>query len=226
MIIDWVSMGILVSNCSCLNGSSTTFSASSAFRLRSEAISFVAGPGRGPAKLVDIIRACELDGGRHNRKRWEKIASTTTAKALDVSQIEKTTPLTSGSVKPEHRLLGGRAAELLDFRARVLDPQPPASTVPRGCYMVSAENEPALREFLLDRGMASLVRESDVECDSSGKPLLAGFFGVPHRNGLRMICNRRPQNYGEARLHWAHSPLGGAVHSSRHPARVDPPGVR
>lgn len=51
-------------------------------RLRSEAISFVARPGRGPAKLVDILWAFELDGERHNHKSWEKIASTTTEKAF------------------------------------------------------------------------------------------------------------------------------------------------
>ena len=74
--------------------------------------------------------------------------------------------------------------------------------------MLSTENEPALGKFLLDRGMASLIRESDVECDSSGRPLLAGLLGVPHRNGLRMIFDRRPENCGDARLHWAHLPLG------------------
>ena len=177
-------------------------------RLLYEAISSATGPGRGPAKLVDITRAFELDGGRHNHKSWEKIASTTTAKAVDVSQIEETTPLTSGSAKPEHYLFGGRAEEFLDFRARVLDPQPPANTIRRGRYMLSTENEPALGKFLLDRGMASLIRESDVECDSSGRPLLAGLLGVPHRNGLRMIFDRRPENCGDARLHWAHLPLG------------------
>ena len=56
--------------------------------------------------------------------------------------------------------------------------------------------------------MAALILEDEVATGSAGKMLLAGLFGVWHRNGLRMIFDRRPQNFGEARLRWGNLPLG------------------
>ena len=74
--------------------------------------------------------------------------------------------------------------------------------------MVSHDDEADLRSFLLDRGMAVLIPEDEVATGSAGRMLLAGLFGVWHRNGLRMIFDRRPQNFGEARLRWGTFPLG------------------
>ena len=74
--------------------------------------------------------------------------------------------------------------------------------------MVSPQEEPALRNVLLERNMAVLIREMDVECDDRGRPLLAGLFGVPHRNGLHMFFDRRPQNCDESIgpiSQWVHS---------------------
>ena len=111
-------------------------------RLRSGAISVVTGQGRGPANLVDVIRAFELEGEKktHGHRAWEKLVATTTAKPLSVQEIERTTPLTSGTVKPEEHLLAGRAQELLDFRARALEPPPPSTTIPNPKRLLFGES--------------------------------------------------------------------------------------
>ena len=81
--------------------------------------------------------------------------------------------------------------------------------------MVAPEDESELRKFLLERGMAVLIKEEDVAVDDQGRLLLAGLFGVWHRNGLRMILDRRPHNFGEARLHWASCPWVLSSHDWR-----------
>ena len=50
--------------------------------------------------------------------------------------------------------------------------------------------------------------DSDVPFDTAGNPIVGGLFGVWHRNGKRLIFNRRPQNAIEERLGWARLPLG------------------
>ena len=157
--------------------------------------------GRGPSRVLDILHELESELKVVSEiRRSDPNLSVTVAKPISASRIEGTLPSTGGQVLPEDHLLEGRAAEFLDINARVLDPGPEPHTIPRGCYMVSPEDEHELRISLLSRGIARLIPETDVARDSSGRLLLAGMFGVWHRKGLRLIFDRRPQNMGESRL--------------------------
>ena len=80
--------------------------------------------------------------------------------------------------------------------------------MPVGCYLVDPSTEVELRSYLLEIGMASLVPIKNVACRPDGRYILAGMFGVPHKDGMRMIFDRRPANWGEKRLGWAHLPNG------------------
>ena len=122
--------------------------------------------------------------------------------------MEQTTPSQAGNIRPEDHLLHGRGEQFLDIEARILNPPPLASTIPKGCYLVSQDEEPHLRRFLLSRGLVRLVDFSDVPFDTAGNPIVGGLFGVWHRNGKRLIFDRRPQNATEERLGWARLPLG------------------
>ena len=104
-------------------------------------------------------------------------------------------------------MLDGKADAFLDVESRVLDPQLPHSVIPKGCYLVSPAEEIRLRPFLLRRGLCSFILESDVAVDGDGYIRLAGLFGVHHKKGLRLLLDRRPQNFG-VRLGWARLPNG------------------
>ena len=73
---------------------------------------------------------------------------------------------------------------------------------------MTPEVEIELRTYLLKIGMASLVPTGEVALRPDGRYLLAGMFGVPHKNGLRLIFDRRPANWGERRLGWGRLPNG------------------
>ena len=68
--------------------------------------------------------------------------------------------------------------------------------------------KPHRRRFLLTRGLVRLIDVSEVPYDTAGHPIVGGLFGVWHRNGKRLIFDRRPQKAIEERLGWARLPLG------------------
>ena len=75
--------------------------------------------------------------------------------------------------------------------------------------MISEEDERTLASKMLDIGMAVLVPEADVPRRPDGRPLLAGWFSVPHKDHSdRLILDRRPQNATELRLAPRPWPLG------------------
>ena len=54
---------------------------------------------------------------------------------------------------------------------------------------------------MLQMGMGELVPEVRVPLRPDGRPLLAGWFAVPHKaESDRLILDRRPQNATEIRL--------------------------
>ena len=56
----------------------------------------------------------------------------------------------------------------MDIQSRILDPPPLASAIPKGCYLVSQDDEPHLRRFLLTRGLVRLIDVSEVPYDTAG----------------------------------------------------------
>ena len=65
-----------------------------------------------------------------------------------------------------------------------------------GCYLVDPKVEVELKDYLLEKGMASLVPLEDVARRPDGRMILSGMPGVPHKDGMRMIFDRRPANWG------------------------------
>jgi len=166
------------------------------------------GPGRGTYTMIELLKCCEssLFVGVDNSK-WEKLVQTA-ALPIQVDKLKVTIPPTVAHFRPEEFLSPEKSAEFVDFSARVLDPPPSVEGMPVGCYMVSPEVEVELRQYLLKIGMASLVPLDAVAQRPDGRLILSGLFGVHHKNGLRMIFDRRPANWGERRLKWAKLPNG------------------
>ena len=74
--------------------------------------------------------------------------------------------------------------------------------------MIEAGDEVYLARRMLQLGMATLVPEDQVPRRPDGRPLLAGWFAVPHKEGSdRLILDRRPQSATESRLHPSVWPL-------------------
>ena len=167
-------------------------------------------PGRGIAHAIDKRRCISIDDPHtySNHKTWEAIASSSVALLISASDVEQTTPAQAGNIRPEDHVLHGRGEQFLDIEALILDPPHSASAIPTGCYLVSQDEEPHLRRFLLSRGLVRLVKFSDVPFDTAGNPIVGGLFGVWHRNGKRLIFDRRHQNAIEERLGWVRLPLG------------------
>ena len=118
-------------------------------------------------------------------------------------------PARAACLRPECLLPESRAREFLDFKARVLEPQPPGAEHPVPCYMISKSHERTIRNMFLSSGMAVLVEETQVATRDDGRLLLAGGFSVFHKeHANRFVFDRRPQNFGEKRLGWARLPLG------------------
>ena len=142
-------------------------------------------PGRGIAHAIDILRCTSIDvpNTYSNHKTWEAIASSSVALPISVSDVEQTTPAQARNIPAEDRLLHGRQEQFLDIGAHILHPPPLASAIPKGCYLVSQDEEPHLRRFLLSRGLVRLGNFSDVPLDTAGNPIVGGLFGVWHRNG-------------------------------------------
>ena len=74
-----------------------------------------------------------------------------------MSDVERTTPAQAGNIWPKDHLLHGGGEQFLDIEARILHPPPLASAIPKGCCLVSQDEEPHLRRFLLSRGLVRLV---------------------------------------------------------------------
>ena len=116
-------------------------------------------PGRGIAHAIDILRCISIDDPNtySNHKTWEAIALSSVALPISVSDLEQTIPAQAGNIRPEGHLLHGRGEQFLDIGARVLDLLPLASAISKDCYLVSQDEEPHLRRFLLLRGLVRLL---------------------------------------------------------------------
>ena len=78
--------------------------------------------------------------------------------------------------------------------------------------MVDPRDEELLRNILLESGMCGILEESLIERRPDGRLLLAGFFAVFHKLlSDRLICDKRPANWGEKRLAWASLPLSSQL---------------
>ena len=100
-------------------------------------------PGRGIAHAIDTLGCISIDdpNTNSNHKTWEAIAASSVALPISVSDVEKTTPTQAGNIRPEDHLLHGRGNQFLDIQSRILDPPPLASAIPKGCYLVSQDDE-------------------------------------------------------------------------------------
>ena len=183
-------------------------------RLRSD----VPGRGKGMFNILDMLSKLECGCDKmnlHDDTRQHGFAGAISPQPVTVDQILNTVPLQAGLVHPEEHLLEDRASVFLDSKSRVSDPPPLPCDVPVGCYMVDPQDEANLRRFLLERGMAKLLRSADVAKMADGQPITGGLFGVPHRKGLRLIFDDRPANAHQDRLGWAKETLPNGIMFSR-----------
>jgi len=132
------------------------------------------------------------------------------AQEVDPSRVSL--PEQAGVVDPRRYLSSDQAKIFDNLESIIKPPSEWPSKLPRACHMISRENEACLRLRLLTAGMAELMLEDDVPCDSAGRKLLAGLFCVGHKkNKLRLIIDRRPQNSTENRLCWETLPHGSLL---------------
>ena len=120
---------------------------------------------RGALKLIDVLTAMKSDSAHcydKDVKSWEKVAATVVAEGVVVDDLIHTVPVHAGQVHPEDFLKHGRADIFLDASSRVADPSPPPHTLPKGCSMIRPEDEPRIRQLLLERKVCCLIPESEI----------------------------------------------------------------
>ena len=67
----------------------------------------------------------------------------------------------------------------------------------KACHRVKKDHARSFVERLLDTRMAVSIDDEEAPRRPKGKPLVGGFFSVPHTKGRqRLIFDRRPQNGG------------------------------
>ena len=168
----------------------------------------VSDASRGHQRYLDMLRAFESrwtdNSNPHASFSLDKFANV----SLDVDPDRIAMPEQAATVRPEDFLTGARRQQFLDASSRVTADWDRVD-LPAFCYRVSAEREPSLRQRLLSAGMASLIPAAEIPLTNLGRPLLSGLFCVAHKPHVdRLIFDRRPANWGEARLGWARLPLG------------------
>lgn len=137
--------------------------------------------------------------------------------ALPVTADCVSVPERAGAVDPTKYLSPERAKIMKDSSCLVLPEDEWPCPLPDVCHRVSPTEEARLRKLLIDSNMVGLVRAEEVPCcPVSGRRLVAGLFGVPHKPGfLRLIFDRRMANATEMRLFWSRLPYGSLLTQSR-----------
>lgn len=129
------------------------------------------------------------------------------AAALSIDPDRVDVPERAGVARPQDWLPRDKAASFLDYRGRRMEDRP--GMIPRACHMVADDMEVPMRRKLLEAGMATIVPESQVSRRADGRRLVGGLCGVGHKvHSDRLIFYRRPQNFFDRPLRWAHLPLG------------------
>ena len=109
----------------------------------------------------------------------------------------------AGIVDPLDVLVGRFRESFANFEAGVL-PFEYAVDPPRPCWRLPADQYLPVYSLLFANGAAVPVRTDDVDHKADGTFLSGGLFTVKHKESTdRFIFDRRPQNFGEARLGWA-----------------------
>ena len=165
--------------------------------------------GRGTARLFQMIQSLEHQYGPGPRTERE-IRTVTVAEAVDVKKASM--PPQAGLLRAADLMCPERAAVFRDLNCILLDSERIPAVATRACHMVDQAEEEEFARKLLGNGMAILLPECDVARHPvTGKLLLGGFFGVPHREGKqRLIFDRRPMNELEDDLSpsWLQLPHG------------------
>ena len=172
--------------------------------------SFDAGPGRGQSNLATAFAAFEhalheeSSAPSHSLSQLSKVAQSLTVENMNV--LDK-----AGLLRPETFLDDDKAALFLDSDRRIDDDSNYVEP-PYPCHAVKeGAPELAIAMLLLRSGTATLIDEVEVPTRRNGEPLVGGLFGVPHKQKLRVIFDRRPQNANELRLNWLRLPGGSQL---------------
>ncbi len=158
---------------------------------------------RGRKSLLEALRSVtEVERG--GAKFEVKLAP-----PLAVRPDRISVPVHAGTCDPAQHLTGRQLYEYRNIERLVQPEGRWELPLPRPCHVISLEDEAALRDRLLENGMARLVDEDEIPRDSRGRKLVAGLFAVEHKVGSdRLIIDRRLQNATEGRFGWAELPHG------------------
>ena len=160
----------------------------------------------GKGQLFELAR--ELSAPSYFRPRGaEKVVAN--AKTVDFGRIALLAK--AAGCDPADHLKEPARSRYLDLASLDLPPHQ-WNSLPKACHKVRAADEVALAMKLYTCGMGSFVEEKKLwQTGPCGKPVLltAGWFAVDHETALgRLICDRRPRNAAERRLHLAKLPSG------------------
>ena len=105
-----------------------------------------------------------------------------------------------------------KARVLDDVQCLLLPGEEWESPLPKACHMVPPEQEVLLFQKALQSGFAELISDSVVKRDMDGRPIVSGFYSVPHKaNSDGLILDRRPDHARERRLVWVVLPSGACL---------------
>lgn len=166
------------------------------------------GPGRGAANFRVFLDDFEQYWNKPLLKAGAGVCNSTGTSALPVVPSRVVLPEHAGCVDPARLLPAKLRDEFLDVKSRVRGDSR-VEDLPKFCYRVAAGDEPGLRLRFLESQMAVAVPVDQIPRTTAGRPLLAGLFGVIHKDDRdRLIFDRRPANHLEHRLRWSHLPYG------------------
>ena len=162
------------------------------------------GAGRGQKVLNTLIDMFE---SKHCKHKPDVQSVLNTASYVDPNRMSL--PTKAATVFPEDVLPEPRATAFLNRHRLVDEDLEKSFDMPEPCFLVHRAVEASIREKLLASGMARLCPVDEVPRRPDGRPLLGGLFSVAHKeHSDRLIFDRRPQNFSEARLDWSFLPLG------------------
>ncbi|CAE8639344.1 unnamed protein product, partial [Polarella glacialis] len=162
------------------------------------------------------LRECPLDGARKRVSEVLKAVPVSkycvpvrglgivdTNIACDIEPDNVAMPESAGAMDPSP-FLTTEQLEVRNNMRQILKDREAWENAPLPCHKVPPDLELRMAARLLDTSMAVLVESALLPRTVGGRILVGGLFGVPKSSGkIRLIFDRRPQNFAEERVNWS-----------------------
>jgi hypothetical protein len=162
------------------------------------------------------LRECPLDGARKRVSEVLKAVPVSkycvpvrglgivdTNIACDIEPDNVAMPESAGAMDPSP-FLTTEQLEVRNNMRQILKDREEWENAPLPCHKVPPDLELRMAARLLDTSMAVLVESALLPRTVGGRILVGGLFGVPKSSGkIRLIFDRRPQNFTEERVNWS-----------------------